>query len=458
MIHGIFQFLFGAGLIGQLVLGAIYAVPLGNILPFDVQTSIGVVGYIGLIMLIVEGGLDARLDILSERRNLCICLLVAWSGIGLPIGLSMLTLHFGYRYSLLESFIVGAALSATSLGTTFAIMASFRFPAPHPDNHALNELNQPREESNASSKQVGLGSTRAGTILIGAAILDDIVGLVISSVVSNLGPTRSSNISGWVIARPIVSSIILLLVTTILARFVCPILINLLVTPTQLLRIRSGWATQAPNLMLFVFILIVSAYVTIAHYAGSSMLIGAFCAGALMKYCWELLKVRYDSSRAEDWSPHRAFERMAPVQNNVLAPFFFASIGAAIPVRTLFRATTAWRGILYSALMVFAKIAAAAWLPIWSIVERRSEGTVVSHQSAPSWPAGLFVGLALVTRGEIGLLILNLAESKGSVTEEAFGVGIWAVVLNTLIGPIGVGRLLQTKMAEWVIGGPWGMN
>jgi hypothetical protein len=176
VLHGIFQFLFGAGLIGQLVLGAVYAVPLGNILPLDIQTSIGVIGYIGLLLLIVEGGLDARLDILSERRNLCICLLVAVSGIGLPIGLSMLVLHFGYQYPVLEAFVVGAALSSTSLGTTFAIMTSFRFSSPHQDNYAPDSLDQPREGSNTSSKQSNLGDTRAGTILIGAALLDDIVG------------------------------------------------------------------------------------------------------------------------------------------------------------------------------------------------------------------------------------------------------------------------------------------
>ncbi|KAG8683146.1 Hsp70 ATPase ssc1 [Ceratobasidium sp. 394] len=108
--------------------------------------------------------------------------------------------------------------------------------------------------------------------------------------------------------------------------------------------------------------------------------------------------------------------------------------------------------------MVVAKVVAGAWLPIWSILERRWTRTIALQPNAPSWPAGLFVGLALVTRGEIGLLILNLAQGEGLVTEEAFGVGIWAVVLSTLLGPIGVGRLLQTRMAEWVIRGPWGID
>ncbi|KAL5634046.1 hypothetical protein ACGC1H_006022 [Rhizoctonia solani] len=456
VIHELFQFLFGAGLVGQLVLGAIYCVPLGNILPIDIQTSIGTIGYLGLLLLIVEGGLDARLDILSERKNLAICILVALSGIGLPIGLSMLVLHFGYHYTVLESFVVGAALSATSLGTTFAIMTSFRFPTPVSGPQLDAADIGSAEPSLASKDQSNLGETRAGTILMGAALLDDIIGLVISSVVANLGPTDGgSQISGWVIARPIVSSALMLLVTAILARYISPPFISLVHSWSPKNLTRSKWAHQLPNVTLLLFILVVSAYVTIAHYIGSSMLIGAFCAGSLMSHSWKIIQERVESEAVVHWSPYTSFERIAPVQHYVLAPFFFASIGAAIPVRSLFQATTAWRGILYSAIMVVAKVLAGAWLPIWSALEQRLHSR---SPATPSWPAGLFVGLALVTRGEIGLLILNIAQAEGLVNEEAFGVGIWAVVLSTLLGPIGVGRLLQTRVAGYVVGGSWGIR
>ncbi|KAF8603725.1 hypothetical protein BDV93DRAFT_606700 [Ceratobasidium sp. AG-I] len=463
VFHGVFQLLFGAGLVGQLILGAIYTIPLGNILPFDIQTSIGSIGYLGLLLLIVEGGLDARLDILSERRNLCVCVLVALSGIVLPIGLSLLVLHFGYQYSALESFVVGAALSSTSLGTTFAIMSSFRFPASQAQPEKSGVLGQDQAPRQETKEDITISDTRAGTILMGAALLDDIIGLVISSVVSNLGPTNSSSrISGWVVARPIVSSFLLLLVTIVLAKYIYPPISRRLSHHTRATFGSGKWAHQTSNAALFLFVLVISAYVTISHYVGSSMLIGAFCAGSLMSHCWKVSHAGPEhesdiTNETMSWSPHHAFRRIAPVQNHILSPFFFASIGAAIPVRSLFRATTAWRGILYSALMVLAKVAAGGWLPIWTTAERRIQKTTTVLPAAPSWPAGLFVGFALVTRGEIGLLILNLAEGEELVSEEAFGVGIWAVVLNTLLGPMGVGRLLQTRAVEWVVGGPWGI-
>ncbi|GAB1521260.1 hypothetical protein RhiTH_004352 [Rhizoctonia solani] len=370
----------------------------------------------------------------------------------------MVVLHFGYHYAVLESFVVGASLSATSLGTTFAIMSSFRFPTPH--NHPQANIRDVdlTEPSSASKDQSNLGETRAGTILMGAALLDDIVGLVISSVVSNLGPRDTeSRITGWAISRPIISSAGMLFVTFFLAKYIGPRFIRFLCGALPRDLSSSKWAHQLPNVALFLFIAVVSAYVTIAHYIGSSMLIGAFCAGSLMSHCWKLIQAHANSDAIVHWSPHTSYHRIAPVQNYVLAPFFFASIGAAIPVPSLFQATTAWRGVLYSAIMVVAKVLAGAWLPLWATFEH----LVHPHsqvRSTPSWPAGLFVGFALVTRGEIGLLILNIAQAEGLVGEEAFGVGIWAVVLSTLLGPIGVGRLLQTRMANWIIGGPWGIH
>ncbi|CCO30004.1 hypothetical protein BN14_04028 [Rhizoctonia solani AG-1 IB] len=337
-------------------------------------------------------------------------------------------------------------------------MSSFRFPAPSSDPQPNVPDADPAESSKSSRDQSNLGETRAGTILMGAALLDDIVGLVISSVVSNLGPTGTeSQISGWVIARPIVSSAAMLIATTLLAKYISPRFIALLCSAIPQGLSNNKWAYQFPNIALFLFILVVSAYITIAHYIGSSMLIGAFCAGGLMSHSWKVLQAHVESDAIIYWSPHTSYERIAPVQNYVLAPFFFASIGAAIPVRSLFQATTAWRGILYSAIMVVAKVLAGAWLPLWSTLEHWLRPHSQTR-STPSWPAGLFVGFALVTRGEIGLLILNIAQAEGLVSEEAFGVGIWAVVLSTLLGPIGVGRLLQTRMAGWIVGGPWGVR
>lgn len=104
---------------------------------------------------------------------------------------------------------------------------------------------------------------------------------------SNLGPTDSSHIAGWVVARPIISSFLLLLITIILVRYVYPPILRMLSRRPKMDLSRTKWAGQISNLALFMFVVVVSAYVTIAHCVGSSMLMGAFCAGGLMGHCWK---------------------------------------------------------------------------------------------------------------------------------------------------------------------------
>ncbi|CAF1335436.1 unnamed protein product [Rotaria sordida] len=89
--------------------------------------------------------------------------------------------------------------------------------------------------------------------------------------------------------------------------------------------------------------------------------------------------------------------------------------------------------------------------------------TTTSLSSPPSQPLkksrsvypALIVGLSMVSRGEIGFLIANIAVSTSILSAEAFIVTIWAILLNTILGPIAVGfmvKLLGSKLTDglWV--------
>jgi Kef-type K+ transport system membrane component KefB len=112
-------------------------------------------------------------------------ILVALTGICLPVALSFILIPLFPEASKLTAFAAGAALSSTSLGTTFAILSS-----------------------------VKLNSTRVGTVLVTAAMIDDVIGLVLVRVISQLG----GQIDAGTIARPIGVSIAFLVVTILLSR------------------------------------------------------------------------------------------------------------------------------------------------------------------------------------------------------------------------------------------------
>jgi Kef-type K+ transport system membrane component KefB len=138
-----FKRLICAGILGPLVLGIIYGVPLAGILAREWQEAFLAIGYLGLILLIFEGGMTTRLDLL--RANMALSLVCALVGVGGSIALSFAVLSAGLGYPLSEAFVLGAALSVTSLGTTFGILG-------------------------------GLGQSRIGTIIMSAAIIDDVTG------------------------------------------------------------------------------------------------------------------------------------------------------------------------------------------------------------------------------------------------------------------------------------------
>jgi Kef-type K+ transport system membrane component KefB len=162
------------GLIGQLFIGILWATPGAKWLDRDKETIIQQLGYLGLIMLVYEGGLSTLMA--SLRANVYVSLAVAFTGIAIRWDhlLSWLTL---VSVTPLQAFSIGAALSSTSLGTTFTIPSTTQ-----------------------------LVSTRLGTVTTCAAMLDDVIGLVMVQIISNLGGSGDSFRTVTVI-RPLFVSI-----------------------------------------------------------------------------------------------------------------------------------------------------------------------------------------------------------------------------------------------------------
>lgn len=90
--------IFRAGLIGQIIVGLLYGIPVGNILLLEWQETFVALGYIGLLIIIFEGGLTIRLDLL--RQNFVLSVISALVGVLTPIALS-----FGLLYGAWNSGI-----------------------------------------------------------------------------------------------------------------------------------------------------------------------------------------------------------------------------------------------------------------------------------------------------------------------------------------------------------------
>ncbi|KAJ9218081.1 hypothetical protein DTO166G4_472 [Paecilomyces variotii] len=463
-----------AGIIGQMAVGIIYGVPLANILDMHWQETFLALGYIGLILIIFQGGLEARLDLL--RKNLLLSTLGAATGVCFPIGLSYLLLYLGFGYGAVETFIIGAALSATSLGTTFAVISS-------------------------ASKSVDLSQTRVGSVLVSAAVIDDVVGLVMASTIGDLGELSGPNSGhanlGWIIGRPITASIVMAIVTPIVTKY--------FFAPIFRRYIEHAFARYDHISNIVLMTLVLSAFISIAAFTGTSVLFGAFLAGTFLTYLPSkhpegpfVVMSREEGEREADKSPtfvHTFEAYLLDVQKYLMEPLFFASIGFAIPFVQLWTGKRIWRGIVFTLLMVFAKFIVGIWIPIWTSFSRRSSKKTPSPIDGPDesgqetdgaitttttttttttnnkenkaeegnskrkmWTSGLLLGSAMVARGEIGLLIIEIGYNETQyVSEDGFITGVWAIVLNTIIGPICVGLLVKFY-GEQIAKSMWGLQ
>ncbi|GIZ43250.1 hypothetical protein CKM354_000648200 [Cercospora kikuchii] len=512
------------GLIGQIFIGIAWGAPGSKWLTTELQEVIVQLGYLGLLCIVYEGGISSNISAL--KANLSLSSAVALTGIAAPIGFSFVLLGLLPGTSPVQAFAAGAALCSTSLGTTFTVLATS-----------------------------GLTESRLGVVLTSAAMMDDVVGLVMVQIISSLG--AGSTFSEVTVIRPVFVSIAFALLIPLLCFFVAkPVLLD---ARSFLMRPENGKYRKVLCCQKAAFVYqtgVLLAMITGATYAGTSNLFAAYLAGASVTWLCDQLEEEDNKKTHNSEEPgalgrtnstaasavnHQAayssedgcsgkevYEKFyMPAVDYILRPFFFASIGFAIPITRLFTGSVVWRGIVYTILMIFAKVICGAWLirfgsmprakgisnklnSISSILGKccgitksakktkpvqlspesatadthpRSESAVLrqpsyttaiatteasaSTETTTSPPAPLantprkrtslpkpkslypssILGMAMVSRGEIGFLISSVAESRGVFGTEGqnstFLIVTWAILFCTLTGPITVGLLVK---------------
>ncbi|GAA5855007.1 hypothetical protein JCM8547_002342 [Rhodosporidiobolus lusitaniae] len=470
--RGLANRLLGAGLLGEIAVGVVFG-PCAKILDVEWERTFVAVGYIGLVLIVFEGGLTLKPS--SFLSVLPLALVVAMVGILLPMAFTFaLFSASSFGYPPLQAFTAGSALASTSLGTTFFVLRS---AGP------------------------SLSSTRAGEILKGAALFDDVVALVLLSVIQSLGPDPSSATSGlgWTIGRPIVASVALAAVAPVVARWV--------VRPVfRTKRVEGMMEKGGKSAELFVGVCVLSAFLAISYYTGTTMLLGAFLAGTFLT---SLPSPTSSVSFIRTWD-----EWLVPIHEHILTPLFFASIGFSLPFLSLWTGPRIWKGIVYAVLMALGKLLTGAPILLVDVFSfSRSSGSSISpvaleavtretkeaRTGSPpqitdaervggekqqqlegekrggakrgggflgeSVQAAAFVGLALVARGEIGILVLQVAYSSSSssssstssvLSEEPYLIAIWAVALCTIVGPVAFAALVK-RGGSALVRGRWGL-
>ena len=339
--------------VGELIAGVILG---GSVLGLldPAEPSIVLLAEVGVLILLFEIGLHT--DVSSLMKVGREALTVALVGVALPFGLG-----YGVALALglgtIPAIVCGAALTATSIGISA---------------RTLTDLGQLE--------------TREGQIVLGAAVLDDIVGLVILSVVSSLVGGVALTLGG--ITLTTVIAIGFVVVAVVLGRFLVPPVFR---------AIASADAAVALGLAGIVFALILGL---LAEKSGSASIIGAFAAGLILHP-----------------TPQRAeIEKSATQLGHFFVPIFFASVGAAVDVSTFGDIKVLTIGAALIAVGVVGKFL-AGYSPFW-FSGRKS-----------------LIGIAMIPRGEVGLIFARMGLATGALTAHLYSAIAMMVLVTTLITP-----------------------
>jgi Na+:H+ antiporter len=342
--------------LGELLAGVLLGPSLLGLVPLS--AGILLVAEIGVLLLLFHVGLETDLEELLRVGGRAMA--VALVGMVLPfVGGYALARMAGF--TTLTAIFVGAALTATSIGITSRVLSD-----------------------------LGLLASREGQIILGAAVADDILGLVVLAVVSQVAATGSVGV--WEAAKAALLSFGFLLVALVVGM------------PLGRLLVRFVGKARVRGILVATAVAFALLAALGAETAGSAAIVGAFAAG--------LVLARTNRGREIETS-------MRPVVD-VFAPVFFVSIGAQVDVGYLNPAVPANRAALLLALGlivvgVLGKFAAgyAAWGGV-----RRS-----------------FIGAGMIPRGEVGLIFAQIGKQNGALPEPAFIAVVLAVFATTFLTP-----------------------
>ena len=333
-------------------------------------TNLQAVAKIGLLALLFLTGLESELDELMAVGGQAIT--VALTGVVLPFALGTFGLQFLFGVPLLPAIFAGAAMTATSIGITASVLGELKFLR-----------------------------TREGQTVIGAAVLDDILGIVILAVVVALAGGEGFSLGP--ILKLIAAAAVFVVVALFLSRTAAP--------PFDWLLDRL----KAPGEVVVAAFLVLSLACFAAQAFGLEAALGAFAGGLILS-----------------GSRHRhAIEEAVKPLVALFATVFFVLIGSGMDLSVLnpFDAANheglVMAGFLLAAAVV-SKVAAG-----WSYLS-----------SGPT--NRLAVGLGMMPRGEVGLIFLGLGTQTGVLGPSLEAAILLMVMGTTFLAPV----LLRLVLAD----------
>lgn len=353
LLAEIFERLRQPGVLGELLAGVLLGPSLLNLVHTN-ELTLGI-AEIGAVFLLFTVGLETKPRDLLEVGWTAVA--VAILGVVVPFLLGIWYMETG-GHTTVESIFVGAAMVATSVGITARVLTD-----------------------------LGALSTRAARVILAAAVLDDILGLLVLAVVSSLSTGQVHYVQLITVAAEAVAFALIMIffASRVIGRF-----------QPHVEKLRAQNSAFILSIILCLGLSLASVYI------GMAAIVGAFLSGLAF------------ADHSERWKLH---ENAHPL-SEFLAPFFFVILGVQVNVHTFAKPGLISMATIICILAIVGKLVGCGL------------GCLrLGYKDA------VRVGVGMIPRGEVGLIVAGVGLTLHTISEAVYAIVLVMSIVTTLVAP-----------------------
>jgi len=372
--------------IGEIVAGVILGPSMIGLI--EAEGLIWVLAEIGIILLLFQIGLETDLSKLVKSGAKSV--IVAVTGFIVPFVTCFALSHYWFELDQIVSLLIAGTMTATSIGITM---------------RTLSDL--------------GRGQSREGRIILGAAVLDDIMGVLLLAILFNFITSGSVDIAGA--ARILLFMVVFFLIAPAMAKSISYII--------------HRWekVSEIPGMIPTTVVSLVLFLAWVSHAVGIPELLGGFATGLALSRRFFLpfgVALKADAKFSK-----RVNKQMQPIVQ-LFTPIFFAAVGLSLDLSAL-----DWSSLFF---WIFSLSLAAV-----AILSKIFAGLLIREKLAHR----VVVGMAMVPRGEVGLVFAEIGRHTGLFNTEIYTTVVIVIAYTTLFTPFWL-RLFYKHYGHLVDDGP----
>ena len=337
----------------------------------EVKDVLKVLAEVGILLLLCAIGLDTDIQRLKEAGAKSV--VVALFGAVFPFTVSALVSYYVFDLTLVVSLFIGGTLTATSIGITMRVL-----------------------------KELQKEHTDIAQIVIVAAVIDDILGVIILVFIYDYAITKELNMANTL--NTTVFILLFLLIAPTFANFISTFMK------------KSDEHQKVPGFIPTIIISLIAIFAYFSHLFGAPEILGSFAAGIALSRRFILpfgMGLRNDEVFLE-----KVKIAITPIAQ-MFTPIFFVMVGLSMNLRVIdFTSTKFWSlAFIFLFIAIIGKYMGAFLLRDTDALKKA------------------LIGISMIPRGEVGLIFAEVGRLNGILDNEIYAVLIFVIIITTIAPP-----------------------